>query len=119
MNVSKSDDSVAAFDAVCRAGATTVAELCAAGIGALYVLLAWAGDDHQTANARAVARQGGAVVLAQDKLHAPGLVRVLTRLQADRTLVKHLGQRAARLARPDAAQDVAALALEWAGRRWP
>ena len=43
--------------AVTRAGATTVAELCCAGIGALYIPLPWAADDHQTANAQAVVRQ--------------------------------------------------------------
>ncbi|MDA3960367.1 MAG: undecaprenyldiphospho-muramoylpentapeptide beta-N-acetylglucosaminyltransferase [Planctomycetota bacterium] len=97
--------------ALCRAGATTVSELCAAGIGALYVPLPWAADDHQTANARAVARLGGAVVLPQNSLHAAGLTRLVTRLARERKLVRQLGCNAQRLARPAAAQAVADLVL--------
>lgn len=100
--------------AVCRAGATTVAELCAAGIGACYVPLPWAADDHQTANARAVARAGGAVVLAQDGLRATGLARLLARLTARRDEVARLGRAALTLARPRAAAAVAALVEAWA-----
>ena len=51
--------------ALCRSGATTVSECRVAGLGAIYVPLPWAAEDHQTANARAVARGGGAVVLPQ------------------------------------------------------
>lgn len=95
------------IDLVCgRAGATTVAELCAAGIGALYVPLPWAAEDHQTANARAVARVGGAAVLPQKVLTAAGLARVLRRLAEDRAAVARMGRSATRLARPDAAGDV-------------
>jgi len=103
--------------ALCRAGATTVAELCCAGIGALYVPLPWAAEDHQTANARAVARVGGAVVLPQSRLTAPGLARLLARLVTDRAAVAWLGTRARSLARPQAAADVARLALDQAGGR--
>jgi len=93
--------------ALCRSGATTVAELCSAGIGACYVPLPWAADDHQTANARAVAAVGGAVVLPQRDLHAEGLTHLLARLAARRDEVARLGEGAARLARPQAARSVA------------
>ncbi len=93
--------------ALCRAGATSVAELCSAGLGALYVPLPWAADDHQTANARAVACVGGAVVLPQRTISASGLARVVNKLLADRSLVTELGCSAKKLARPDAAQDIA------------
>jgi UDP-N-acetylglucosamine--N-acetylmuramyl-(pentapeptide) pyrophosphoryl-undecaprenol N-acetylglucosamine transferase len=86
-----------------------VAELCAAGIGALYIPLPWAAEDHQTANARAVARVGGAVVLAQGTTTAVGLARVLLRLLDDHGAVARLGAGALRLARPDAASRVADL----------
>ncbi|MFW5752686.1 MAG: UDP-N-acetylglucosamine--N-acetylmuramyl-(pentapeptide) pyrophosphoryl-undecaprenol N-acetylglucosamine transferase [Planctomycetota bacterium] len=92
-----------------RAGATTVAECCAAGLGALYVPLPWAAEDHQTANARAVARHGGAVVLRQADLRPAGLVRLLRRLATRRDEVARLGRGAQRLGRPGAAQAVAAL----------
>ena len=90
-----------------RAGATSVAECCAAGIGALYIPLPWAADDHQTANARAVARVGGAVVLPQATIKAAGLARVMKRLDQDRDLVTTMGRCAQTLARPHAADDVA------------
>lgn len=95
--------------AVTRAGATTVAELCSAGIPALYVPLPWAAEDHQTANARSVARVGGAVVLDQ-ALATPGLMaRWILRLVNDRALVERMGHAAHRLARPEAASQVAQL----------
>jgi UDP-N-acetylglucosamine--N-acetylmuramyl-(pentapeptide) pyrophosphoryl-undecaprenol N-acetylglucosamine transferase len=95
--------------AVGRSGATTVAELCVAGIPALYVPLPWAAEDHQTANARAIARVGGAVVLDQATA-TPGLVaRWIKRLANDRSLVARMGDAAHRLARPEAADAVASL----------
>ncbi|MHC5068192.1 MAG: UDP-N-acetylglucosamine--N-acetylmuramyl-(pentapeptide) pyrophosphoryl-undecaprenol N-acetylglucosamine transferase [Planctomycetota bacterium] len=92
-----------------RAGATSVAECCAAGLGALYIPLPWAADDHQTSNARAVARVGGGAVLAQGALRASGLVRLVRHLAADRAAVAQLGRNARRLARPAAAADTVAL----------
>jgi UDP-N-acetylglucosamine--N-acetylmuramyl-(pentapeptide) pyrophosphoryl-undecaprenol N-acetylglucosamine transferase len=95
--------------AVTRAGATTVAELCAAGIPALYLPLPWAADDHQTANAQAVARVGGAIVLPQATTTPADLAGHLRRLAADRALVACMGRCARSLARPQAAAEVAAL----------
>ena len=89
--------------AICRSGATSVAELCAAGIGACYIPLPWAADDHQTANARAVARVGGAVVLPQRQIKAAGLARLITRLNNNRSLVRQLGEQSYSLSRPQAA----------------
>jgi len=51
---------------VCRAGAMTVAEVCAAGVAALFVPFPFAVGDHQTANARYLADQSAAVVMQQD-----------------------------------------------------
>jgi UDP-N-acetylglucosamine--N-acetylmuramyl-(pentapeptide) pyrophosphoryl-undecaprenol N-acetylglucosamine transferase len=101
--------------ALCRAGATTVAELCVAGIGAAYVPLPWAAEDHQTHNARAVARVGGAIVLPQGEVDGAGLGRLLTRLAGDRNLVRQLGVQARRLARPEAAAKVAELVGQYTG----
>jgi UDP-N-acetylglucosamine--N-acetylmuramyl-(pentapeptide) pyrophosphoryl-undecaprenol N-acetylglucosamine transferase len=95
--------------AVTRAGATTVAELCAAGIPALYVPLPWAAEDHQTANAQAVARVGGAVVLPQASTSPQALAAWIVRLHRERDLLARMGEAAHRLARPDAAHEVARL----------
>lgn len=97
--------------AVTRAGATTVAELCCAGIGALYIPLPWAADDHQTANAKAVADVGGAVVLPQATTRPSDIATLLSSLAYDRARVMALGQQAHTLARPDAAERVADLVL--------
>ena len=102
--------------AVTRAGATTVAELCSAGIGALYIPLPWAADDHQPANARAVAAIGGAVVLPQASTSADDLAARLTTLAADRPAITAMGAAAAALGRPRAASDVAALVSAAGGR---
>ncbi len=115
------DDMPALYDRVDlvlgRSGATSVAECCAAGLGALYIPLPWAADDHQRANARAVARLGGAVLLSQSQISPAGLVRVLTRLAARPQEVARLGQRARLGAHPQAADDVARLVADLGGRR--
>ncbi|HYE04364.1 MAG TPA: UDP-N-acetylglucosamine--N-acetylmuramyl-(pentapeptide) pyrophosphoryl-undecaprenol N-acetylglucosamine transferase [Planctomycetota bacterium] len=95
--------------AVTRAGATTVAELCAAGIPALYVPLPWSADDHQTANARAVERVGGAAVVAQRAEAGVEIAALIERWCADRAIVERMGRAARTLARPDAATRVAEL----------
>jgi UDP-N-acetylglucosamine--N-acetylmuramyl-(pentapeptide) pyrophosphoryl-undecaprenol N-acetylglucosamine transferase len=95
--------------AITRAGATTVAELCAAGIAALYIPLPWAADDHQTANAQAVTRLGGALVLPQATITSADIVTHLKRFAENRNLVTRMGQAAQLLARPQAAGEVADL----------
>ena len=97
--------------AVTRAGATTVAELCCAGIGALYIPLPWAADDHQTANAKAVADVGGALLLPQATTRAADIAVLLAELAGDRARVAELGRQAQTLARPQAAERVAELVL--------
>jgi UDP-N-acetylglucosamine--N-acetylmuramyl-(pentapeptide) pyrophosphoryl-undecaprenol N-acetylglucosamine transferase len=103
--------------AVTRAGATTVAELCAAGIGALYVPLPWAADDHQTANAGAVARAGGAVLLPQATTRPEQVADLIAALAADRARVAAMGAAAAVLARPEAAERVARMVRALAAHR--
>jgi len=58
---------------VCRAGALTIAELAAAGVGALLVPFPFAVDDHQTANARFLAQNGAALIARQAELNAERL----------------------------------------------
>src|SRR5690606_39902069 len=65
------DDMAAAYAwadlLVCRAGASTLAELCAAGVGSVLVPFAAAVDDHQTRNAEYLVEHGAAVLLKQDQ----------------------------------------------------
>lgn len=90
---------------ICRAGATTVAELAAAGAASLLVPFPHAVDDHQTGNARFLAERGAAMLLPQHELEPKGLAGILRGL--DRGRLREMARRARDLARPQAARDVA------------
>lgn len=92
---------------ICRAGALTVAELAAVGAASLLVPFPFAVDDHQTANARFLADQGAAYLLPQGELDAEHLAGILTNL--DRRRLADMAQRARALAKPAAAEEVAAV----------
>lgn len=96
---------------VCRAGATTLAELAVAGKAALLVPLPTATDDHQRKNAAALAGRGAASVLDQRELTPERLVAEVCGLLGDRVRRDGLGAAIAALARPDAANVVARKAL--------
>lgn len=100
----------AADVAVHRAGASTVAELAAAGMPSILVPLPGAPGDHQTVNARRLSGVGGAVVIPDDELDGDRLAAELDRLLADPLVLDAMGLAARSLARPDAARDVALLA---------
>ena len=91
---------------ICRAGATTLAELAASATPAVLVPLPTATDDHQRKNAEVVARAGAAVVIEQRDL-GKVLPEVLVSLLADRGRLQRMSQAARTLARPDAAQRIA------------
>jgi UDP-N-acetylglucosamine--N-acetylmuramyl-(pentapeptide) pyrophosphoryl-undecaprenol N-acetylglucosamine transferase len=69
---------------LCRAGATTISELTACGRPAVMVPYPFAAADHQTANARALARKGAVLMLPQSELTAERLARILGDLFRDR-----------------------------------
>jgi UDP-N-acetylglucosamine--N-acetylmuramyl-(pentapeptide) pyrophosphoryl-undecaprenol N-acetylglucosamine transferase len=116
------DDMAAAYGwadlVVCRAGALTVAELAAAGLGAILVPYPHAVDDHQTGNARYLAEQGAALLLPQPELNAARLAEVLQSLLGDRPRLQAMARQARALAQPDAAQRVARACMAAAGRQW-
>ncbi len=99
---------------VCRAGAMTLAELAATGRPALLVPYPHATDDHQLRNARAREAAGAAVVLEDRDCDGAALVREVERLAADRDLLDAMGRAAAALARPQAAEEIAADVLRLA-----
>ena len=109
------DDMAAAYAwadlAVCRAGAMTITELQAAGLGAIFVPLAVAADDHQTRNAEAMVRIGAGRVIAERELTAPRLSESIGELICDRGRMLKMAE-AARGARViDAAARLADLCL--------
>jgi UDP-N-acetylglucosamine--N-acetylmuramyl-(pentapeptide) pyrophosphoryl-undecaprenol N-acetylglucosamine transferase len=91
---------------VCRAGAMTVAELCAWGKPSVLVPLPSAAADHQTVNARALATAGAAVHLAESELTAAALADAVTKLLADPTRLASLASNARTRGRPNATRDV-------------
>lgn len=90
---------------VCRAGAGTVSELCAAGVAALLVPLIVSTTAHQRDNAAWMAAQGAAIHLAQPELTPERLAGLLRGL--DRSALQAMAGRARALARPHAAARVA------------
>ena len=100
---------------VCRAGALTVAELCAAGLPALFVPYPAAVDDHQTANARPMAEAGAAFIIQESELTPARLANLLRDwLQSRETLLVR-AEKARSLAKPDALNRITEHCLLQAG----
>ena len=95
---------------VCRAGATTVAEIAAAGVASVLVPYPHAVDDHQTANARFLADAGAAILVPESELSAERLAGLLAGF--DRVWLGDMARRARSLARPDATSAVAMACAE-------
>ncbi|MBI4265515.1 MAG: undecaprenyldiphospho-muramoylpentapeptide beta-N-acetylglucosaminyltransferase [Acidobacteria bacterium] len=92
---------------VCRAGATTLAELTACGRPSILVPLPTATDDHQRKNAEALARRGAARMVEQRELSGERLAAEILALASDREARRRMSEAARRLARPDAARVIA------------
>jgi len=98
--------------AICRAGATTVAELAAAGVASVLVPFPFAVDDHQTTNARYLVDRGAALLEPQAGLTPERLADVLRDL--DRNALLQMAERARAAAKPDSAGAVARACMELA-----
>ncbi len=92
-----------------RAGASTIAELTAAGRPAILVPLASATDDHQTANAREMTAIGGARTIPQSRFTAVELAKQMQKLGLDPVALENAAGRARSIGRPDAVSDLADL----------
>ncbi|WP_137191041.1 undecaprenyldiphospho-muramoylpentapeptide beta-N-acetylglucosaminyltransferase [Stenotrophomonas rhizophila] len=97
---------------VCRAGASTLAELCAVGVGSVLVPFAAAVDDHQTRNAEYLVDRGAAVLLKQDETLATHLEGVLRDLSENSARRMQMANAARALAKVDAAERIADIILE-------
>ena len=102
---------------VCRAGATTLAEITAAGKAAILIPLPTATDDHQRRNAEALRAAGAAEVIDQKALTGELLVNRILALAADKERRVLMSAAARRLARPDAADRIVDAVLRLSGRR--
>ena len=105
-------DAIAAADLlVCRSGASTVAELCAAGRPAVFVPFPQAADDHQTRNAEALVQAGAAELLPQAELTPERLLNVVGSLLSDSQRLAGMASRSREAAHPHALQTISALAV--------
>ena len=90
---------------ICRAGASTIAELATVGVAAVLVPFPHAVDDHQTHNARFLVDRGGAILIPQPELTPERLADFLTKLDREKLLNMARASRAA--GKPDATRAVA------------
>src|SRR5579863_8518899 len=102
---------------VCRSGASTVAEITAAGKPVVFVPFPRAADDHQKRNAEALERAGAAVMLEESKLTSESLVDAVSKLFTDPSRLEKMGDAARKLSHPNAARDIAAIAARLAGKK--
>jgi UDP-N-acetylglucosamine--N-acetylmuramyl-(pentapeptide) pyrophosphoryl-undecaprenol N-acetylglucosamine transferase len=102
---------------VCRSGASTVAEITAAGKPAVFVPFPRAADDHQNVNARALEKAGAAVVVEESKLEAAYLVDTIVTLLGDPARLKRMSTAARSLSHPEAVQEIAAIVKQLADDR--
>jgi UDP-N-acetylglucosamine--N-acetylmuramyl-(pentapeptide) pyrophosphoryl-undecaprenol N-acetylglucosamine transferase len=100
---------------VCRSGASTVAELTAAGKPAILVPFPRAADDHQTRNAQALEKAGAALLVPQALLTSDVLAKNIIGLLQDRTRLAKMSVAAKQLAHADAGREIAEMAAAIAG----
>jgi UDP-N-acetylglucosamine--N-acetylmuramyl-(pentapeptide) pyrophosphoryl-undecaprenol N-acetylglucosamine transferase len=100
---------------IARAGASTIAELTAAGRPAILVPLPTATDDHQTANSREMVSVGGARMISQRNFNAVELAKQMQKLGLEPEALANAASRARAVGRPNAASDLADL-VERTGR---
>ncbi|MDQ1404137.1 MAG: UDP-N-acetylglucosamine--N-acetylmuramyl-(pentapeptide) pyrophosphoryl-undecaprenol [Actinomycetota bacterium] len=110
------EDAYAAADlAISRAGAGSVAEVAVIGLPTIFVPYPFATDDHQTINAKGLVEAGGALLVNDADATADHLGPIIERLAADPDELTRMETAARAVARPRAADDLAAMVLELAG----
>ncbi|MBI2893038.1 MAG: undecaprenyldiphospho-muramoylpentapeptide beta-N-acetylglucosaminyltransferase [Deltaproteobacteria bacterium] len=92
---------------ICRAGATTLSELCSIGRASILVPFPYATDDHQTHNAASLQAAGASVMLPEKELTPERLAEVMRRLLADDSGRRRMARAALDRGRPGAAGDIA------------
>lgn len=101
---------------ICRSGASTVAEITAASKPAIFIPLPTAADDHQRKNAQALVDAGAAHIIPQAELSAERLVNEIGALFGNVSLLDRMSEAAKTFAHPNAAAEIAAMAVRVAGK---
>jgi UDP-N-acetylglucosamine--N-acetylmuramyl-(pentapeptide) pyrophosphoryl-undecaprenol N-acetylglucosamine transferase len=91
---------------VCRAGATTIAEVTACGKACVFIPFPYATDDHQRKNAEALVQKGAGFMLLNRDLSPESLANMLHELMRDRQMLKGVEAASKSLAKPDAAKRI-------------
>jgi len=104
---------------VARAGATTLAELCAIGRPSILVPFPFAADDHQAKNAAALEEQGAAICIRESELEVNALGTMVTALLDDPAKRQAMSLAARRHGRPDAAATIVDDMIGWLGGAQP
>ncbi len=111
------DDMAAAYAwadlLICRAGAMTIAECCAAGKPALLIPYPFSAGDHQLKNAQAMVSVGAGTMLMNHQLETPEFLSTLTALVGDKRKLADMGQNALSLHKPTALDDVTSACQEY------
>jgi len=102
---------------VCRAGATTLAELTALGKPAVLVPYPYAADDHQRKNAESLVARGAASMILDQELSPDNLSKAINELRAEPKQLDAMANAARELGRPDAAERVVDVCLELIEKR--
>jgi UDP-N-acetylglucosamine--N-acetylmuramyl-(pentapeptide) pyrophosphoryl-undecaprenol N-acetylglucosamine transferase len=110
-------DFAAADLVICRAGATTTAELIAAGKASIMVPFPYAADDHQRKNAEALQAAGAARMIVQHELNAERLVKEIRDLSEDPIQIDRMEEASRKLAHGDSAAAAVNLIEELVGKR--
>jgi len=100
---------------LCRSGASTVAEVMAAGKPAIFVPFPRAADDHQKRNAEALERAGAAVMAEEKSMTRESLMKIVSTLLKDPERRAGMAQAAHKFAHPQAASEIAKMAATLAG----
>ncbi|MBI5586919.1 MAG: undecaprenyldiphospho-muramoylpentapeptide beta-N-acetylglucosaminyltransferase [Deltaproteobacteria bacterium] len=105
------DNMSAAYNAadlvVCRAGATSIAEITALGLASILIPYPYASDDHQTVNARSLSDRDATVLIKQDKLTGSALAEAIKKLYRNPQELKNIRVMSRKLGRPRAAEAIA------------
>jgi UDP-N-acetylglucosamine--N-acetylmuramyl-(pentapeptide) pyrophosphoryl-undecaprenol N-acetylglucosamine transferase len=110
-------DAYAAADLIiCRAGATSLAEITAAGKAAILIPYPWAANDHQTKNAEALASAGAAVIINEHELNGQKLFGVIDDLLANKQKLRQMEEASVKLGNIKAAAKIVDACMELAGK---
>lgn len=109
-------DMVSAYQAadliICRAGATSLAEITVAGKASILIPFPFAADDHQTLNAKAMVEGGAAAMIRESELTAEKLYSVVAALLGDEQKIRDMEVKSKKLGRPDAAARIVDACLQ-------